>query len=37
MTRAAAIRANHLWSAGITCHGAALVLLSVSTASNARW
>ena len=36
-TAVTAIRANHLWSAGITHHGAQLVLVSPSIAANARW
>ena len=31
------MRANHLWSAGITCHGAHSVLVCESTSEKAFW
>jgi hypothetical protein len=36
-TAAAAMRANHLWSAGITYHGAHSVLVAESISENAFW
>src|SRR5262249_25326424 len=37
ITAAAQIRANHLWSAGITYHGAQRVLVADSICENALW
>src|SRR5215470_16374114 len=37
ITAAAQIRANHLWSAGITYHGAQRVLVADSISENAFW
>jgi hypothetical protein len=36
-TAAAQMRANHLWSAGTTYHGACSVLVADSICENARW
>ena len=37
MIAEAAMRANHLWSAGITCHGAHSVLVCESISEYAIW